>query len=430
MKTYKIIIFTTLIIAIYFINANTPLMWEDIIYTLKADKTLAMAMNDASITHCNQLTNYDTVSDITGLTESTINHYNYANGRLFPHLTSQIFGPIIGKPVFNLFNTAMLLLFAYVISIFVICNYKQKFYYWCISFFCVWYMMHQTNSCFFLMTYALNYLWSSVLCLAFLYMYMYKMHIINNKWKLLLFCLFSFGVGWSHEGMVVGIAGAVFIDSIIRWKRKRLDYKRVLPAIFFCIGAAFLCLAPGNFNRTEAALPLYNHLLSFARLRIFYIMVIAFFLFSRSRRFILSNRMIIFALIIQMMFMFYVAFRNPRVLWGTELYSLLLLLMILSRKKWWSKTLPYSAVFASSILVLHIVYLSYTSFILKRQYDDIISLYQKNSNGIVTYNVIKVSPIVSDYIMTPFCEDRLFENMTFSVYYSKGMKDLKIKEDE
>lgn len=430
MRTYKIIIFTTLIIAIYFINANTPLMWEDIIYTLKADKTLAMAMNDASITHCSQLSQYDTVSDIAGLAESTINHYNYANGRLFPHLTSQIFGPIVGKHVFDVLNTVMLLLLAYVISLFVTNNRKQIFFYWSTTLFCVWYMMHQTNSCFFLMTYALNYLWSSVFCLTFLYIYMYKTYMVNRRWKLWLFCLFSFGAGWSHEGMAVGIAGAVFIDCVIRWKRKCLDYNRVLPAMCFCLGAAFLCLAPGNFSRTEVALPLYNHLLSFARLRIFYIMLVTFFLFSRSWRFILSSRVIIFALIIQMMFMFYVAFRNPRVLWGTELFSLLLLLIILSRKKWWSKTLPYTAIGASAILVVHVVYLSYTSFMLKRQYDEIISLYQQSSNGEVIYKVKRVSPLVSDYIMTPFCEDRLFEKMTFSVYYSKGIKDLKIKEDE
>lgn len=404
-------------------------MWEDIIYTLKADKTLATTMNTCFYS-ADQMAEYDNVHSIKDVFISQYYHYNYANGRTFAHFSSQMFGGIIGKSIFNVLNTFMLVLFAYILSLFVVDNKKHIFFYWCITLFCIWYFLHQTNTCFFLMTYALNYLWSSVFCLAFLYMYMYKIHFINSKWKLWLFCLFSFGAGWSHEGLVVGIAGAVFIDCIIRWRRKRLDYKRVLPAIFFCIGAAFLCLAPGNFNRTEAALPLYNHLLSFARLRIFYIMVIAFFLFSRSKRFILSNRMIIFALIIQMMFLFYVAFRNPRVLWGTELFSLLLLLIILSKKKWWSKALPYTATGASAILVVHIVYLSYTSFMLKRQYDDIISLYQQNRNGEVIYTVKRVSPLVSDYIMTPFCEDRLFEKMTFSVYYSKGIKDLKIKEDE
>lgn len=426
MKVYKILIFTTLIIAIYFINANTPLMWEDIIYTLKADKTLATTMNTYFYS-ANQMAGYESVHSVKDVCISQYYHYNYANGRTLAHFTSQMFGGIIGKNVFNVLNTFMLVLFAYILSVFFSHNKKQKCYCWWMALFCVWYFLHQTNTCFFLMTYALNYLWSSVFCLIFLYVYMCKMHIINAKWKLCLFCLFSFGAGWSHEGMVVGIAGAVFIDCFIRWKRKRLDYNRVLPAMCFCLGATFLCLAPGNFNRTEAALPLYNHLLSFARLRVFYVMVIAFLLFSRSRRFIFSNQVILLALIIQMMFMFYVAFRNPRVLWGTELFSLLLLLIILSRKKWRSKTLPYTAVVASAILVVHIVYLSYTSFILKRQYDDILSLYLQSHTGEVSYKVKKVSPIVSDYIMTPFCEDRLFEKMTFSVYYSNGTKKLEIK---
>lgn len=307
MKIYKIFIFLTVIITVYIINANTPLMWEDIIYTLKADKTLATTMN-TYFYGVSQLIGYENVYSIKDICISQYYHYNYANGRVLAHFSSQMFGGLVGKSVFNVFNVLALLLFGKIVTLCTVGKSKFLFYYWCLAMFSLWYFMHQTNTCFFLMTYALNYLWSSVFCLTFLYMYIYKMYVINKKWKLWLFCVFSFGAGWSHEGVVVGIAGAIFIDCLIKWRRKRLDYRRMLPAMCFCLGALFLCLAPGNFNRVEAALPLYNHLLSFARLRIFYVMAVVFLLFSRSFRFILSNRVIISALIIQMVFMFYVAY--------------------------------------------------------------------------------------------------------------------------
>jgi len=428
MRIYKSFVVVIFALAIYIINANTPLMWEDIIYTLKADRMLATAMNDASITHCSQLSDYETVSDFGGLIESTYYHYNYANGRLFPHLTSQIFGSMVGKPVFNVLNTFMLFLLAYVLSLFAVTDKKFLFYYWCVVFFCIWYFMHQTNACYFLMTYALNYLWSSVFCLIFLYIYMYKIHFVNSRWKQIFFCIFAFGAGWSHEGLAVGIAGALFIDCIIRWRLGRLEKKKIFSAICFCLGTVFLCLAPSNFCRAGVDWPLYNRLLPFARLRIFYVMIIVFLLLSRSLRFIIANRIIIMSLVIQMAFMFYVAYRNPRVLWGTELYSLLLILLILAKNKNWVRALPCVALTVSILLMLHLGCLVFASNTIRRQFDAVIQLYKASPSGEVIYNVQAMPAVVSDYIQTPLCEDRYFERMTYSVYYSKGTKELIIND--
>lgn len=199
----------------------------------------------------------------------------------------------------------------------------------------------------------------------------------------------------------------------------------MLWAICFCVGAAFLCLSPGNFTRTDAALPLYNHLLSFARLRVFWIFVLSWCLFSRSTTFLRRNYLLLIALSVQMLFMFYAGFRNSRVLWGTELFSLILLLRLFADfgKK---RIFSLAAYALLTLLTIHFGWLIYRSGEVRKQYDEVITLYMESQDGIVYYDLHPESELVSRYIPTPLCSDRPFERHIISVFYYRDKKQLRI----
>jgi hypothetical protein len=199
----------------------------------------------------------------------------------------------------------------------------------------------------------------------------------------------------------------------------------MLWAICFCVGAAFLCLSPGNFTRTDAALPLYNHLLSFARLRVFWILVLSWCLFSRRTVFLRQNYLLLIALSVQMLFMFYAGFRNSRVLWGTELFSLILLLRLFTdfEKKRFFSWVTYALL---TLLTIHFGWLIYRSGEVRQQYDEVIALYMESPDGIVYNDLHPESDWSRSFIPTPLCYYRPFELTCISVCLTKEQKPLHI----
>ena len=202
--------------------------------------------------------------------------------------------------------------------------------------------------------------------------------------------------------------------------------QKMAVALFFCIGAAFLCLAPGNFNRTDAALPLYNHLLSFARLRVFWIFLLSWCIFSRSIDYLRNNRILLVALVVQMAFMFYVGFRNARVLWGTEFFSLVLLMKIFADSENRGRILAYFSYILLALLVVHFGWLVYRSAEIRKQYDEVIALYLQSSDGTVYYDLQPESDWTRSFITTPLCYYRPFELTCISVYLTKEKKSLHV----
>jgi len=420
----KIFVFFTLVFA-YIITSRTPMMWEDVVYTLKADAALGAAMSNSAVADTIQLGRYERVQNVSDLIESSYFHYMNANGRLFPHMTSQAFGALIGKPVFDVLNAIMFILLVSVVTLLVVGAHRSYWKWWVVVLSGLWLAMPESNTGFFLMTYALNYLWSSVVCLTFLWLYIQADSWKTNTFVLLFGSLFAFGAGWSHEGVAIGIAASIAFDNLWDMIHHRVNNRKMLWAICFCVGAAFLCLSPGNFTRTDAALPLYNHLLSFARLRVFWILLLSWCLFSRRTAFLRQNYLLLIALSVQMLFMFYAGFRNSRVLWGTELFSLILLLRLFADfgKQRIFSLATYSLL---TLLTIHFGWLIYRSGEVRQQYDEVIALYMDSPDGIVYYDLHPESELVSRYIPTPLCSDRHFERLCFSLYYTKNQKPLNV----
>jgi hypothetical protein len=133
------------------------------------------------------------------------------------------------------------------------------------------------------------------------------------------------------------------------------------------------------------------------------------------------------ALAFQSLFLFYVGYRNARVLWGTELFSFILLLKVFADKErngYFLTNLSYTCLL---LLVVHFSWLVYRSGEVRKQYDEVIALYQKSVDGIVFYDLNKENDLVKKFIPTPLFNDRQFELSTYSLYYTKDVKHLDIR---
>ncbi len=77
-------------------------------------------MSNSAVADTIQLGRYERVQNVSDLIESSYFHYMNANGRLFPHMTSQAFGALIGKPVFDVLNAIMFVLLVTVATMLVV----------------------------------------------------------------------------------------------------------------------------------------------------------------------------------------------------------------------------------------------------------------------------------------------------------------------
>ena len=92
----------------------------------------------------------------------------------------------------------------------------------CSQFSFIWFLLPCPVDLFLLMSGALNYTWSAVLCLAFLLVYTKVRQMEKVNWGVA-FLLFLLGVisGWTHESLVVGISGALFIIYCVQYNKRR-----------------------------------------------------------------------------------------------------------------------------------------------------------------------------------------------------------------
>ncbi|MDE6646403.1 MAG: hypothetical protein K2K03_00990, partial [Prevotella sp.] len=220
--------------------------------------------------------------------------------------------------------------------------------------------------------------------------------------------------------------GGLLLDNALDVYYHKLNSQKLVWAVCFSVGAFLLCVSPGNFTRTDAVLPLYNHLLSFARLRVFWLFLLTWCLFSRSIDFVRTNRLLLMALLIQATFMFYAGYRNARVLWGVEFFSLILLLKIFADKEKGGRVLTVLSYMLLTLLLVHFSWLAYRSGEVRKQYDKVIALYLESPDGKVYYDLYKETPLVRNYIPTPFCNEKEYELITCSLYYTRNKKSLSI----
>lgn len=311
----------------YLINIQIPLMSDDILYAhIFPNKPLD-----------NPTWGVDRNAPIQNFYDiliSQYHHYFLHGGRVPVHIIIQSFCALFGRDLFNIITVGLFLLFIIFLGKVSMGtkNYAGKIYYFLPFMFFFLSIVHP--KCFYSsIACSVNYLWSSVFCLSMWYYYTQKTKL--HEHLLIPFCLLSFIAGWSHEGIVIPLSIALISYWICEVKKIR--HWKTVAILFFCIGAALLIFAPGNFVRSgggggySAQSLFIRELLFFSLLRVFYFLIL-FFLYAymkfgkeEIKRWISQNKHLILGLLLSIPIFMCIGPTAPRVGFGIDLISAILL---------------------------------------------------------------------------------------------------------
>lgn len=417
----------------YLMNMYTPICGDDYLYSFYLTPVAAKSFFEGASIGFEQK-----ISSFTDVMFSQYNHYFYVNGRTIPHILEQSFAGLWGENCFNLINVfAFLLLNMLVIWISGKRN-LTKFGYWVAAVFFIWFLLPCPVDLFLLMSGALNYTWSAVLCLAFLLVYNKVRQMEKVNWGVT-FLLFLLGVisGWTHESLVIGISGSLFIIYCVQYNKRKPKSPEVALVAGFWLGTLLLCLSPAARGRASFDHPSIweTFLLIIGELRAFYVLlfllVYTFFREKRNnnnhtlRKFFYDNQLYFYIILIELVFSLVIGFRNVRQLFGIELFSVVILIKLISEQisfnAVWCRSV---SIVAASAIVLHMAFVIPCAKRSHAQFQDIVATYLHSEDGVVSFKYEEFPCWVDSYVWR-FGGYADWEAFCISVYYTGDKKPMK-----
>jgi len=212
------------IILIFFLfNVYTPLIADDYSYSLG-------------------------IFSVKDIVKSQYDHYFNWGGRSVAHFLAQLW-LLIGKPLFNVANTMIYLLFIILVN-FHITGALKKFnpLLFIVTNITFWILIPAWGQNFLWLTGSCNYLWTSTIILLFIVPF--RIHLENNEWKLclplsVLYLFIGIFAGWCNENSGAALL-FFFIGYFIIKKinKQKLFLFEILSFVGFLIG--FILLIFGN----------------------------------------------------------------------------------------------------------------------------------------------------------------------------------------
>lgn len=202
-------------------------------------------------------------------------HYQIRNGRFLSHGLEQFF-TLLGKPIFNYFNTLMVVLLAY----FMVGIAKQDHLYEkdipfiSLTFIAIILFNPEFGECFLWYSGSFNYLWTTTIVFGILYYFFLFLNRQKNNYTNSIISLMSFFVlgvilGSTNENTVLGVMTLIILlgGYITLYRKDNLPWSLVLLLVGILIGFLLMLLSPGNQNRLEATevanINYYAYLISF-----------------------------------------------------------------------------------------------------------------------------------------------------------------------
>lgn len=238
MKSKYLILWLLAVVLFYVLNAISPALRDDFTYQF---------MYKAPGYNFDYNHPIKTFGDVI---QSQIPHYFNWGGRAIVHVFAQLFCGILGKGLYNI--VAALMFGVWMLPFGKLCFPSiPKAYSGPMSMFATfvfWIYMGEPMVFYNGLTFGLNYLYTSMLCLLFVYVFLnYKREENQGLIKYLLPVL-AFFAAWGHEAFTVGVGTLLSIWCITHLKR--ISKTQIVSFGIFCVGAAFLIFAPGNFARS------------------------------------------------------------------------------------------------------------------------------------------------------------------------------------
>lgn len=193
--------------------------------------------------------------------EGQVWHYLNWGGRSITHGILQL-TLMSGELCADILNVLMTLLLAYMICV---VSGQKKFYYFLLSFSLLVCWNANTKMSMFWQSGLVNYVYSSVWILLFLYPYLKaadnpekRVFLSKGQGRLLAALMVPLGLitGWSNENMgpACFLISAMVIIYLKGFRKQQVSVWMYLGAVTSLIGSCFVILAPGNFVRSGAIL--------------------------------------------------------------------------------------------------------------------------------------------------------------------------------
>lgn len=348
---------------------------------------------------------------------SQIAHYKGWNGRFVAHTFVQLFCGILGQKWFALCNALVyIVMFRLIMSL---CGARWSNYKSLLTVAVLVFLSFITGMS---PAFQINYIWMFTLSLGFIWLFFNCKHA-NNILYLLGLAIYSFIAGEGHEGINVGIGGAL----VVYWLTniRNCTIAQYFMAVSFGIGGAVLCLAPGNFVRTQGIVD-GNVLMSVVgfliSIRALYVTMIVIFI-RRIRdkvslkKLYCENSFYFNALFFCLIFCFALGVMGGRAMFGVELMAILISVRLLRDQSFnwlWLAAFWAILIYFWSVQFRHIHTLRYG-------YEDISSQYWNSSTGEVYLDTCEAntSPFELGYssvIPLPFGDEDDWTLIAFQKY--------------
>ncbi len=251
-SSHSLIISSVLVyIIMLFLNILTPYVADDYVYMFSFFDKKPIAEG--------------TLIDVA---KSMYVHSYKMNGRILSHSIEQIF-MFFPKIVFNLINAGVFT--AVIYNIYKIINYKNEpnSILFILITMVVWIFTPVFGEVFLWQVGSVNYLWSILLGLAFLSVYIikyvYNKDIIKKRYQVLLFTLLSFIMGtYSEVTSFICIISAIilFLLTIISGNKKKMSYL-LIPLFFSILGYIVLLKMPCELQAKQAEININSFISNF-----------------------------------------------------------------------------------------------------------------------------------------------------------------------
>ena len=279
------------------------------------------------------------IKTLGDVVESMTNHWFTHNGRIVNSSLESLFVGILGKPLFNVFNA---LIFCVTIGFFLsLCGYKRRGRWSWLVMLLFLALIPTFNEVFLWFSGSFNYLWTAFFVLGFLLLLRrFQNDKLSAKHWLLM--PIAFVCGWTHEVMTLPVSMALGLYSLLHIRR--IWGKAVLPLILaFMLGTAMNVLAPATFIRAEAddvvdvvggiVEKIKSFVVSLSRLRVFWLfLLMGLIAFVHDKKkaisFVKNERWLLLITMFSLFVVLLSGMSNGRVRFGTEFFSLMLILCL------------------------------------------------------------------------------------------------------
>ena len=217
------------------LNWNTPFMHDDLAYHYIYDSNSAIERPTS-----------EPITSFWQIFPSMWNHYNAVNGRYTSHFIIQFFCGLLGKDVFNIFNTVILILFCD-LSVLLSAG-TRKLLPLTIVIASVMFLLPFPGQTMLWLTGSVNYLWSATFSLIILRL----LQNAGNRSFIVTLLLFLFAIvsGWMNESISFGIGGGLILYFFMH--RERFVGRTRWMVLGYLTGCLLILLSPGTMNRAAS----------------------------------------------------------------------------------------------------------------------------------------------------------------------------------